>query len=172
VINTHPHVDHTGGIRTYAAIGATIITQEANKEFMEALLRSPHTLIPDTLQKTPNAKFRVEGVKQSQVITDGARRIEIYHMKGNLHSSAMLMTYLPKEKILTEGDPWTPGMVAVKPTDRSYQRCCDAQNIYDNVKRLNLDVKTIAPIHGRVDTWEHLLQYLGLPPENPAENVK
>jgi glyoxylase-like metal-dependent hydrolase (beta-lactamase superfamily II) len=172
VINTHPHVDHTGGIRTFAALGATIITQQANKEFIEALLQTPHTLIPDTLQKTPNAKFRVEGVEQNRVIADGGRRIEIYHMEGSLHSSAMLMTYLPKEKILTEGDPWTPGMVAVKPTDRPYERCCDAQNIYDNVKRLHLDVKTIAPIHGRVDTWEHLLEYLGLPPENAAETTK
>lgn len=172
VINTHPHVDHTGGVRTFAAIGSTIVTQQANVAFIEALLRTPHTIIPDTLQKTPNAKFEVEGVEESREITDGSRKLEIYHMKGNLHSNAMLMTYLPKEKILTEGDPWTPGMVAVKPTDKPYQRCCDAQNIYDNVKRLKLDVKTIAPIHGRIDTWEHLLEYLGMPPEGVAENKR
>jgi glyoxylase-like metal-dependent hydrolase (beta-lactamase superfamily II) len=165
VINTHPHVDHTGGVRTFAAVGSTIITQQANVAFIEALMKTPHTIIPDTLQKTPNAKYEVEGVQETREITDGARKLEIYHMRGNLHSSAMLMTYLPKEKILTEGDPWTPGMVNVKPTDKPYQRCCDAQNIYDNVKRFNLDVKTIAPIHGRVDTWENLLIYLGMPPE-------
>ena len=171
-VNTHPHVDHTGGVRTLAAAGATIITQRANVQFMEALLRTPHTIVPDTLQNTPGAKFHVEGVAESREISDGSRKLEIYHMQGNLHSSGMLMTYLPKEKVLTEGDPWTPGMVAVKPTDKPYQRCCDAQNIYDNVKRLNLDVKTIAPIHGRVDTWEHLLQYLGLPPEGEAANKR
>lgn len=170
VVNTHPHVDHTGGVRTFAAIGATIVTQQANVAFIEALLKTPHSIFPDTLQKTPNAKGEVEGVQESREITDGSRKLEIYHMKGNLHSSAMLMTYLPKEKILTEGDPWTPGMVAVKPTDKPYQRCCDAQNIYDNVKRLNLDVKIIAPIHGRVDTWENLLAYLGMPPEKVAQN--
>jgi glyoxylase-like metal-dependent hydrolase (beta-lactamase superfamily II) len=169
VINTHPHVDHTGGVRTFAAMGATIVTQQANVPFIEALLKTPHTIIPDTLQKTSGGRFRVEGVEASREITDGSRKLEIYHMKDNLHSSAMLMTYLPKEKILTEGDPWTPGMVAVKATDKPYQRCCDAQNIYDNVKRLNLDVKTIAPIHGRVDTWGHLLEYLGLPAEGVAQ---
>ena len=168
VINTHPHVDHTGGIRTYVTVGATIITQTANKEFIDALMRSPHTLIPDSLQKMPNTKWRIEGVDEKRVISDGSRQLEIYHAKGNLHSSAMLFTYLPKEKILTEGDPWTPGMVAVKATDRPYERCCDAQNIYDNVKRLHLDVTTFAPIHGRVDTWETFTQYLGLPPEKES----
>ena len=59
-------------------------------------------------------------------------------------------------------------MVAVKPTDRPYERCCDAQNIYDNVKRLHLDVATFAPIHGRVDTWENFTLYLGLPPEKES----
>ena len=168
LINTHPHVDHTGGIRGYAAIGATIITQQANVEFINELLQTPHTIIPDSLTKNPNAKYRVEGVAESRTITDGTRKLEIYHVKGNLHSSAMLMTYLPKEKILTEGDPWTPGMVNPKPDDRPYQRCCDAQNLYENIKRLNLDVKTFAPIHGRIDTWDNFLVYLGMPPEGAS----
>ena len=168
MVNTHPHVDHTGGVRGYAAIGATIITQQANVPFIEELLQTPHTIIPDSLSKTPNAKCHVEGVEDSRAITDGSRRLELYHMRGSLHSSGMLMTYLPKEKILTEGDPWTPGMVNAKPTDRAYQRCCDAQNLYDNIMRLNLDVKTFAPIHGRIDTWEHFVQYLGLPPDTSA----
>ena len=37
VINTHPHVDHTGGIRTFAAIGPTIITQQANVAFHQMI---------------------------------------------------------------------------------------------------------------------------------------
>jgi glyoxylase-like metal-dependent hydrolase (beta-lactamase superfamily II) len=171
MINTHPHVDHTGGVRGYAAIGATLITQTANKEFIEELLKTPHTIIPDSLTKAPNARWRVEGVDDSRVITDGARRLEIYHVRGSLHSSAMLMTYLPKEKILTEGDPWTPGMVNPKPNDRAYQRCCDAQNLYDNVVRLHLDVKTFAPVHGRIDTWENFLVYLGMPSERGTTKV-
>jgi hypothetical protein len=72
-------------------------------------------MIPDSLTSSPNAK---------------------YHVKGSPHSSAMPMTYLPKEMILTKGDPRTPGLVNPKPNDLAYQRCCDAQNLYDSAKRL------------------------------------
>ena len=171
MVNTHPHVDHTGGVRGYAAIGATIITQQANVPFIEALLRTPHTIIPDSLSKSPNAKFHVEGVEESRTITDGTRKLELYHMRGSSHSSGMLMTYLPAEKILTEGDPWTPGMVKVKPTDRPSQRCCDSQNLYENIKRLNLDVKTFAPIHGRTATWDEFVKYVDYKPEVAEEEL-
>jgi hypothetical protein len=67
-------------------------------------------------------------------------------------------------------DPWTPG--TVNPNDWAYQRCCDAQNLYDNIKRLNLDVEKFIPIHGRVDTWEHFLEYLGKPPMKAAKDQK
>ena len=171
MVNTHPHVDHTGGVRGFAAIGATIITQQANVAFIEALLHTPHTIIPDSLSKAPNAKFHVEGVEEARTITDGSRKLELYHMRGSNHSSGMLMTYLPAEKILTEGDPWTPGMVKVKPTDRPSQRCCDSQNLYENIKRLNLDVKTFAPIHGRTATWDEFVKYVDYKPEVAEEEL-
>jgi len=120
------------------------------------------------MTRAPNAKYHAEGLEESRVISDGSRKFEIYHMKGGPHSSAMLITYLRKEKVLTEGGPWTPGLVNPMPNDRAYQRCCDAQNLYDNVKRFNLEVKAFAPIHGRIDTWENFLIYLCLQPEGAS----
>lgn len=35
VVNTHHHFDHSGGLRTYVAEGATVITHEMNKAFYE-----------------------------------------------------------------------------------------------------------------------------------------
>ena len=62
-------------------------------------------------------------------------------------------------------------MVKVKPTDRPSQRCCDSQNLYENIKRLNLDVKTFAPIHGRVATWDEFVKYVDYKPEVAAEEL-
>ena len=42
---------------------------------------------------------------ESSVITDGARRIEIYYF-GRAHSNGDLVVFLPKEKVLAIGDLW------------------------------------------------------------------
>ena len=44
LILTHHHFDHMGGIRTYAAAGATIVTSELNSSYVEEALASSHTL--------------------------------------------------------------------------------------------------------------------------------
>jgi hypothetical protein len=113
---------------------------------------------------------RVETVDERKVITDGSRLVVLYHMKGNNHDSAMLMAYLPAEKWLIEADAYSTtvsGQPLFGPPEPpknappDFARCCDARNLYDNVQRLNLDVKTIVPIHGVPVPWESFLTYLG-----------
>ena len=41
VVNTHHHFDHSGGLRTYMAQGATVVTHQANRDFLENVLFSP-----------------------------------------------------------------------------------------------------------------------------------
>jgi glyoxylase-like metal-dependent hydrolase (beta-lactamase superfamily II) len=38
VVNTHHHFDHAGGLGAFAAEGATIITHDSNKAFLEQSL--------------------------------------------------------------------------------------------------------------------------------------
>jgi len=51
VINTHAHFDHSGGLRTYVAEGATVITQEMNVPFYQKAWAAPRVLAPDSLSK-------------------------------------------------------------------------------------------------------------------------
>jgi len=146
LINTHHHFDHSGGIRTYVAEGATIITHELNKPYYEKTFSAPRALSPDALSKNPReAKF--ETITDKYVLTDGARRLELYLAQGNLHNAGLLIAYMPKEKLLIEPDlftpppPKTPPTAAVSPYTASLQA---------NIKRLKLDVRQIAPLHGRV----------------------
>ena len=46
LINTHSHFDHIGGMRTFAAEGATIITHHANIPYYQALWANPRTIAP------------------------------------------------------------------------------------------------------------------------------
>jgi hypothetical protein len=65
-------------------------------------------------------------------------------MEGDTHNSGLMMVYLPKEKILVEADDfsWPAG------TRAGPRYHVNNVNLYRNIQHLNLDVNTIAPIHG------------------------
>src|SRR5438093_5748578 len=71
LVVTHFHIDHSGGIRAYAAIGATILIQETNIPFLKTLLSRPNTMRPDSLAKAGSLTPNVEGVKEIKSLTDG-----------------------------------------------------------------------------------------------------
>ena len=103
VMNTHPHADHTGGLPALVAEGATIITQQNNQAFLEKALNTPRTLLNDTLARNPK-KATVEAVTEKKVYTDGTRIVEMYHVSPVPHSNGLMIAYLPKEKVLFQGD--------------------------------------------------------------------
>jgi len=103
VMNTHPHSDHTGGLPALVAEGATIITQKNNEEFLDRALNTPRTLLNDVLAKNPK-KAKIETVSEKKVYSDGTRTVEMYHVSPVPHSNGLLIAYLPKEKVLFQGD--------------------------------------------------------------------
>jgi glyoxylase-like metal-dependent hydrolase (beta-lactamase superfamily II) len=108
LVMTHFHIDHSGGIRAYAAKGATIVTQEGNVEFVKTVLSRPKTIRPDSLAKAGSVTPNIEGVKDMKSLGDGERTIELREI-ANPHSTGMLVAYLPKEKVLFVSDLFTPG---------------------------------------------------------------
>lgn len=103
VVNTHAHADHTGGIPTLIAEGATLVTQKNNEAFFEKALNTPRTLLNDTLAKNPK-KAKIEAVAEKKVYSDGTHVVELYHVSPVPHSNGLMIVYLPKEKVLFQGD--------------------------------------------------------------------
>ncbi len=158
LVNTHHHFDHLGGIRTFVAEGATIITHERNRDFYERVVFSPapRTLQPDRLSLTPRAPV-FETLNERYALSDGTRVLEVYAVPGLAHNQNMLIAYLPKEKIVVEGDLFTPPAPgAPSPTVNASNR-----TFRDAVTRLKLDVAQIASIHGRVATWDEFTKIFG-----------
>ncbi len=185
VVNTHHHMDHAGGLRTYLSQGTTIVTHESNKQYYLDIMfyPAPRELEPDRLAKyspmymisrrpapidTVGGDTRGEG---KYVITDGEHMMEIFHVqdmayelgdpslrKGN-HSADMLMAYLPKEKILINADLYSPPAPGAAPPVISP----GMRTLYQNMVKLKLDVATHVPIHGHPGTNDEFLKIMGKP---------
>lgn len=97
VVNTHHHIDHSSGLRAFVAEGATVITHDINKAWLERVFTAPHTLNPDRLAMNPR-KATIETMKDKKVLTDGNHVVELYHMEGNGHNAGLISVYLPKRR--------------------------------------------------------------------------
>ena len=153
LINTHHHFDHSGGVRTYAAEGSTIITHQSNIAFYENIWRNPRTIAPDRLSKSGRTPV-FEGVTGTRMLNDGSREIDIYHYAGNMHNAGMLMVYLPRERMLIEADSWTPPAAAGDVPGG----VANLVHFYEAVQRLQLDVDQVVPIHGRLTIFDEIRQ--------------
>jgi len=145
-INSHPHFDHSGGVRAAAAEGATIITQAANVPYFERVLAQPNAVRPDRLAQSGQAP-RLQAVAEKATMADASRTIELHRIVGNVHNDSFLMVYLPKEKLLIEADAFTPAPPNTPPPVPANVMHL---NLIDNIERLQLSVERILPLHGRV----------------------
>jgi glyoxylase-like metal-dependent hydrolase (beta-lactamase superfamily II) len=152
VVNTHNHFDHLGGIRTYVAEGATVITEDRNRNFYQrvVLAPQPRTLLPDRLSQRPFAptgpgQLMVQTFTDHYTLSDGQQTIELHAVEGLNHSDNMLMAYLPKEKIVISADLGGPPAAG---TPAPANVSANSIALYRNIQRLKLDVATHAPIHG------------------------
>ncbi len=149
LINSHQHFDHIGGIRTYLHIGATIVTQRKNINFLnhDVLNFRARTVAPDMVSLWPPTEvaegYNYESFNENYVITDGSRIMNVYYVQPLRHAEGMAMVYLPAEKILIEAnlfDTHEPPPVAPTPS---------MTTLYHQMRMLSLDVATIAPVHGK-----------------------
>jgi hypothetical protein len=189
VVNTHHHFDHAGGLRTYLSQGTTVITHESNKQYFLDIMfyPAPRELQPDRMAlfnpmymisrrpapiETVTSQLGAPGGGAGKyVITDGERLLEIFHVQdmayeledpslaqGN-HSADMLMTYLPKERILINADLYSPPAPgAPLPAPNAGMR-----TLYQNMRKQKLDVTQHVPLHGRVGTNDEFLKIVGQP---------
>ena len=150
VFNTHPHSDHTGGLPVLVAEGATIVTQKNNEQFLDKALNTPRTLLDDTLAKNPK-KAKVEGVAEKKVFSDGTRTVELYHVAPVPHSNGLMIAYIPKEKILFQGD------FSINPGEPANDH---VKALVPILEKLNLDFDRYINVHAsaapqhKSDVWK------------------
>lgn len=132
LVNTHHHFDHSGGMRTFVAEGAKIVTHERNRDFYERVVLSPapRTLDPDRLYLLNPGTYRGSVIEPvpfdgKYSIGDGTRTLDVYPLPFMTHVATMVIAYLPEERLAVFAD--------TNP---------------QNVRRLGLDVDQYVSLHG------------------------
>ena len=123
----------------------------------EKALANPNRISPDLLAKS-GRKAKVVGAGEKMVLRDGTRAVEIHHIQGSVHAAPFLMVYLPKERLLIEGDAYTPlAPNAAPPSPPNANNV----NLVQNIERLKLSVERILPLHGRIVPMSELNRAIG-----------
>jgi glyoxylase-like metal-dependent hydrolase (beta-lactamase superfamily II) len=162
VVNSHAHFDHAGGVRAAVGDGATLVTDQRGRAFFERVLATRGTIAPDHLTKS-GRKATIIGVTGRHVLSDGIRTVEIVRIADSPHSDAMLMVYLPKEKLLIEADAFTPGPPNAPPPAQVNPHNA---NLVENLATFGRPVDRILPLHGRVVPLADLYTAVGAKPPN------
>ncbi len=157
VVNSHHHFDHSGGLRTAVAEGATLITNGPAKAWFDKALANPNRINPDALARSGRSAT-VEGVAARRSLTDGQRTVEIMEIVGSVHAKGFLMVYLPNEKLLIQADAYTP---AAPNTPPPAQPNGNHVVLVQNIEQNKLNVERILPLHGRVVPLSELMTAVG-----------
>ena len=180
VVNTHHHMDHAGGLRTFLSQGSTIVTHESNKDYYMKIpfYPAPWTLKPDRMamfnpmymiSRRPapieTVGGEVRGTAQ-YVLTDGNRIVQVIHVqdmsyelgdqsyaRGN-HGQDMLIAFLPREKILFNADLYSPAAPGAPPPAATP----GARTLYQNILKWKLDVAQHVGAHGGLATNDDFMK--------------
>ena len=107
VVLTHHHMDHAGGLRAFAAQGATVVTGKGTAAHFRRVLAAPFTRNPDLPARDLKSTPIIE-VTDKQVFGDGTREVGAYVI-DNPHSNGLMIGYVSDAKIAYVTDIWSPG---------------------------------------------------------------
>jgi glyoxylase-like metal-dependent hydrolase (beta-lactamase superfamily II) len=153
---THHHSDHSGGLRAFLAEGASVVTTRGNENYVKSLAASKQ--LRDAFAGR-NAPLRLEFVEnKKRVFTDGTQVLELYDIGPNPHAREMLIAYLPKQRIVFQGDMFFSPFDG-QPVGFAQETTRD---FAVKLRELGLTVDKLAGVHGKVGTMSELQQALEL----------
>jgi glyoxylase-like metal-dependent hydrolase (beta-lactamase superfamily II) len=152
VVPTHHHGDHAGGMRSFVAEGATIVTTPGNASFFRRMAAAnARTLAPDALSRAPRVAT-IETFTGRRVFSDGTRTLEMRDIGPSPHARELLVAWVPDGGIVFQGDLLNAGndgtsLVAGNTSTEHFSQWLD---------RSGLDARTILGVHSPARTREEL----------------
>jgi glyoxylase-like metal-dependent hydrolase (beta-lactamase superfamily II) len=159
VVPTHPHYDHTGGIRALAALGANVLVAAGHEAELRMIVEAPHTNPPDALalRLAAGAEVgRIEVFSGMTEITEGDQTLQLFEATGIPHVAPKTLAFVPSTGVLFQSDLFfgAPGP--------------DATALHAAIKAYDLNVQQIVGGHGGVLPYSALETAINPAPAAPA----
>jgi len=135
---------HIAGVRYWVARGATIVSRDVNRTFLDRVVQRRWTLAPDALeQRAGPRRMTFRAVRQEMSLANGA--VQLFPIDG-VGSEGALMVYVPGIQFLWAGDFMQPG----RPD--SFSKVY-ADEVSAAVTRAGITPATVAAMHFPLTDW-------------------
>ena len=149
------HNDHSGGLRAFVSEGATVVTR-GNAGYMKSLVASKQ--LRDGLTNGAE-RLKLELVEnKKRVFSDATQTLELYDIGPNSHAREMLIAYLPRQRIVFQGDLFFSPFDG-QPVGFAQEM---TQEFAASIRALGLQVDKLAGVHGKVGNMSELAEALEL----------
>ncbi|MBV9774434.1 MAG: hypothetical protein JO040_10820 [Gemmatimonadetes bacterium] len=149
VVSTGDSWTYMGGVREYVARGIPVYALDLNRAVLERVVRAPHTLDPDSLQRAPHAA-RFRWVSGKTILGTGPNRLELYPVRGS-GGERMMMAYFPEHRVL-----WGSDLVQGPFADGSFFMPQYLSELADAVRREGLAPETVMAMHRTPIEWSRV----------------
>lgn len=131
LVLSHGHDLNIGGVREFAAIGATIVTSRSAKNLVDRFIRAPGSRFGGTADREPladDATIELVSREQPLVIEDESKSVTVQNIGDLPHAEEVLAVSLAKENILITGDVYS-NEAPQSTTAKAFFEWAEAQNI-------------------------------------------
>lgn len=153
LVLTHHHMDHAGGLRAYAAEGATLVVGQGAAAHYRRVLAAPFARNPDLhmrdLSRTP-----ILEVADRHVFNDGKREMSV-HLLENPHAASTLLAYVADARLAFVTDIYSPGLPLPPKMNPGLQ------SVVNGVKKAGIQPLLFAGGHGSTAPYALLLGLAG-----------
>jgi glyoxylase-like metal-dependent hydrolase (beta-lactamase superfamily II) len=150
LVLTHHHIDHTGGLRAYAAEGATVVVGKGDGDFFRKALAAPRgTNAYAVGDYTP----KVIEVADKWSVNDGGREIDAFVL-DNPHAQGYLIPYVPDAKLGFVTDLWNPGAPVMNANPNLVA-------LVSGVQKMGIQPERFAGGHGSVGNYADVVRVVG-----------
>ena len=150
LVLTHHHIDHTGGLRAYAAEGATIVVGKGDGDFFRKALAAPRGT---NAYAVGNYTPKVIEVADKWSVNDGGREIDAFVL-DNPHAQGYLIPYVPDAKLGFVTDLWNPGAPVMNANPNLVA-------LVSGVQKMGIQPERFAGGHGSVGNYADVVRVVG-----------